>query len=375
MSDRTSSAIWTLRQLADELGAEIVGDPERQVTAVRPLESAGVGDASFVVGGRYLATAAASSAGVLLVAPGMAEDPRLAGRDLLVADPVSVTMTRLVGLLHPRPAVAAGVHPTAVVADGAAVDPTAHLGPFVVVGEGSRIGPGCVLHAHAVVGRDCVLACGAEVHPHVVLYDGVELGEAVTVHAGTVLGADGFGYATHGGVHHKVPQVGRVVIERDVEIGANAAIDRATLGETRIGAGSKVDNLVQVGHNVRTGEACLLCGQSGIAGSSTLGAGVVLGGQSGIADHLTLGDGVQVAAKSAVLESVAGGQLGGTPAIQLPGWRRQVVLLQRLGEMLRRLRTVEKALEARGATGKGATGNGATGNGERAAGRSEEDLT
>jgi UDP-3-O-[3-hydroxymyristoyl] glucosamine N-acyltransferase len=347
MTDRSPFRSWTLQQLADELGGRCVGDDAVRVRAVKPLAEAGAEEISFVLSGRYLAAAADSGAGALLVAPAMVEDARLAGRALLVAEPVSVAMARMVALLHPRPAVAPGVHPTAVVAAGAAIDPTAHLGPYVVVEAGSRVGPGCLLHSHVVVGRDCTLGPGAELHPHVVLYDGVELEEAVTVHAGTVLGADGFGYATHQGVHHKVPQVGRVVIEREVEIGANSAIDRATLGETRLGAGTKVDNLVQVGHNVRTGKACILCGQSGIAGSSTLGAGVVLGGQSGIGDHLTIGDGVQVAAKSAALESVAEGQVGGIPAIKLSGWRRQAVLLQRLGEMLRRLRKVEKTLETR----------------------------
>jgi UDP-3-O-[3-hydroxymyristoyl] glucosamine N-acyltransferase len=185
-------------------------------------------------------------------------------------------------------------------------------------------------------------------HPQVVLYDGVDLAAEVTVHAGSVIGADGFGYATHDGVHHKVPQVGRVVVESGVEIGANAAIDRATLGETRLGAGTKVDNLVQVGHNVQTGRACILCGQVGIAGSTRLGDGVVLGGQAGVADHLEIGDGVQVAGKSAVFESVEGGARGGIPAIDLRRWRRQTASLKRLGEMLRRLRSLERQVGKQG---------------------------
>jgi UDP-3-O-[3-hydroxymyristoyl] glucosamine N-acyltransferase len=195
-----------------------------------------------------------------------------------------------------------------------------------------------------VVGERAVL------HPHVVLYEGTEVGAGSVVHAGVVLGSDGFGYATHGGVHHKIPQVGRVVVEEEVEIGANSAVDRATLGETRLGRGSKLDNLVQVGHNVQVGEASILCGQVGIAGSARLGKGVVLGGQAGVGNHLTVGDGTQVAAKSAVLADAApGSRLGGIPAVELGAWRRQAVLLGKLEEMARRLR----ALERRVGIGKG----------------------
>jgi UDP-3-O-[3-hydroxymyristoyl] glucosamine N-acyltransferase len=184
---------------------------------------------------------------------------------------------------------------------------------------------------------------GTIVHPRAVLYDDTELGARVIVHAGAVLGADGFGYAPHHGALVKVPQVGRVVIEDDVEIGANTTVDRATLDETRIGAGSKLDNLVQVGHNVRLGKSCVLCGQSGIAGSTRLGDGVVLAGQAGVGGHLELGDGVQVAAKSAALESApAGAKIAGIPAVPLATWRRQVTLLGRLSELVRRVRKLER---------------------------------
>jgi UDP-3-O-[3-hydroxymyristoyl] glucosamine N-acyltransferase len=186
---------------------------------------------------------------------------------------------------------------------------------------------------------------GAVLHPHAVLYDDTEVGSGCVIHAGAVLGADGFGYATQGGTPHKVLQIGRVVVEGDVEIGANTTIDRATLGETRIGAGTKIDNLVQVGHNVRVGRHCILCGQAGIAGSTQLGDGVVLAGQSGVSGHIQLGDRVQVAAKSAALASVEPGTVvAGIPAVELRTWRRQVALLSRLQEMSRRLRAIEKRL-------------------------------
>jgi UDP-3-O-[3-hydroxymyristoyl] glucosamine N-acyltransferase len=184
-------------------------------------------------------------------------------------------------------------------------------------------------------------------HPHAVLYDRTEVGAGSVVHAGVVLGSDGFGYATHGGVHHKVPQIGRVVVEENVEIGANSTIDRATLGETRIGAGTKIDNLVQVGHNVQVGRHCILCGQAGIAGSARLGDYVVLAGQAGVAGHIDLGDGAQVAAKSAALGPVpARTQVAGIPAIDMRRWKRQAVMLTRLEEMSRRLRALERKLAA-----------------------------
>jgi UDP-3-O-[3-hydroxymyristoyl] glucosamine N-acyltransferase len=237
-----------------------------------------------------------------------------------------------------------------VVEAGAEVDPAAHVAPYAVIGAGSRIGAGAVVGAHAVVGRGCEVGTGAVLHPHVVLYDGTAVGEGSEIHAGAVLGSDGFGYATRQGRHHKVPQVGRVVVEAEVEVGANTTIDRATLGETRIGAGTKIDNLVQVGHNVRVGRAAILCGQAGIAGSSRLGDGVVLAGQAGVGGHLTLGDRVQVAAKSAALSSVEPGmQVAGIPAVEMGKWRREVALRsrleRRLADLAKRIAELERRNE------------------------------
>jgi len=211
-----------------------------------------------------------------------------------------------------------------------------------VIGAGSRIESGVVVGAHTVLGRDCRLGEETWLHPHVVLYDGTELGRRCIVHSGVVLGADGFRYSFAGGVHRKVPQVGRVVLGDDVEVGANSAIDRAGLGATRVGDGTKIDNLVQVAHNVEVGRAALLCGQAGIAGSARLGDGVVLAGQVGVSDHVTLGDGVQVAAKSAVLSDLEPGlRAAGIPAGPMREWRRQVVRVQRLEALEHRVRILE----------------------------------
>lgn len=337
-----------LGDLAELVGGEVVGDCELSLTGVRSLEQAGPGDLSFVTRAAFRALAMESRAGALLVPPALvAEDGGASlGRPLLVTKHPTLALARIIEHFHPTATPAAGVHPTAVVAKGCEIDPSAHVGAYAVIGEGSRVEAAAQINPHVVVGRGCRIGAGSVLYPHVVLYESTEVGERVIVHAGTVLGADGFGYASHGGEHVKVPQVGRTVIESDVEIGALSAIDRAMLEETRIGTGSKIDNLVQVGHNVRIGRGCILCGQVGIAGTAKLGDYVVMGGQSGAADHVEIASGVQAAGKSAVLQSVPeeGLQVGGIPAIDLKRWRRQLVRLERLDRLARRVRELERKL-------------------------------
>ncbi|HYG63032.1 MAG TPA: UDP-3-O-(3-hydroxymyristoyl)glucosamine N-acyltransferase [Thermoanaerobaculia bacterium] len=337
-----------LAELAELVGGTVEGDPERSIEGVRTLDAAGPRDLSFLNHPRYREQASASQAGALLVPrtlAGLAGLPGDTGKDLLVVSDAAYALSRLIALFNEPEAREPGVHPTAVLEPGCAVDPAAHVGPYVVIGAGSRVAAGAVLHAHVVVGRRCAVGERAVLYPHVVLYDGTEVGAGGIVHSGAVLGSDGFGYATARGVHHKVPQVGRVVVHEDVEIGANTTIDRATLGETVIGAGTKIDNLVQIGHNVRVGRHCILCGQAGIAGSTHLGDGVVMAGQAGAAGHIHLGDRAQVAAKSAALATVpAGTTVAGIPAVEMRKWRRQAVLVSRLEEMSRRLRALERRL-------------------------------
>lgn len=351
VSATPSAEAVSLADLARVIDGEVHGDNTVKIRRVRPLHLAQGSDLAFLAEAGLVAGARASAAGALLTSPELAAQLVELGerRPLLLAPSPKLALARLLQALHPPRALPSGVHPTALVGEGCEIHPTAHLGPYAVVGELSRVGADAVVHAHVVIGHGCEIGSGAVLHPHAVLYDGTRLGRRVIVHAGVVLGADGFGYVTEGGEHVKVPQVGVTVIEDDVEIGANAAIDRAALEETRIGAGSKIDNLVQVGHNVTTGRGCILCGQAGIAGSARLGNYVVLGGQSGAAGHLEMGDGVQAAAKSAVLQSVpAGRKVAGIPAIDLLDWKRQSLMLPRLRDMARRLRTVEKELERLG---------------------------
>ncbi len=339
---------FRLVELAQKIAGAVRGDGEKCVVDLRTLEEAGPDDLSFVTRAAYRENAERSRAGALLVPP---ELTLMGSRPLLVAADPAVALLTLLPLFRPLPPPPpAGIHPTAIVGPACEVDPTATLGPYVVLGEGCRIGPQVTLGAHVVVGRSCAIGAGSVLHPHVVLYDQTLLGARVIVHAGAVLGADGFGYTSRRGEHLKVPQVGRTVIADDVEIGANSAIDRAMLEETRVGAGTKIDNLVQVGHNVQIGRGCILSGQVGLAGSTRLGDFVVMGGQSGagsaLGNYLELGSRVEVAGKSAVFHDVPAGQkVGGIPAVELTKWRRQVVAVGELPQLIRRMRQLERGKE------------------------------
>ncbi len=334
-----------LGDLAEIVGGRVIGDPERTVTRVRALERAEPCDLSFLTHARYRDQARRSLAGALLVG---ADGPGLGlAADLIVCANPERALAQVLDHLHPRPAPPPGIHPTAVVGTACVIAPSASVGPYTVIGDDCRIGAASVVESFVHLGRGCRIGERVLLHPHVVLYDQVELGDGTEIHSGAVIGADGFGYAGGESGAVKVPQVGRVVIEEDVEVGANSAIDRATLEATRIGRGTKIDNLVQVGHNVELGEGCILCGQSGISGSTKVGKHVVFAGQTGAAGHLVIGDGVQVAAKSAVLRSVGPGvAVGGVPAIPLARWRRQVAAASRAAELGRRVSVLEKQVAA-----------------------------
>lgn len=333
----------SLRALAERLGAAIEGPDDREVTGVATLSQAGPSDLSFLGHPRYVTQLEESSAAAVLIGKGATVDRPPQCTFLRVDDPYLALAGALEVFHHPREVERA-------ISDRAYIDPDAQVGeglaalPGSYVGAGSVLGRNVTLHPGAVVGSDCQLGDDVVLHPHVVLYPGCRLGNRVTVHAGTVLGADGFGYAQGAEGLIKIPQAGGLVVEDDVEVGANSALDRGSLGDTRIGRNTKIDNLCQIAHNVQTGAHCVLVSQSGIAGSTTLGNGVVLAGQAGVSGHLVLGDGARVAAKSAALQDVpAGATVAGTPAIDMGLWRRAVSLTKRLPEILGRLRALEKA--------------------------------
>ena len=333
---------FTLGELAEALQARLDGDPARVVTGVAPLDSAGPDQISFLTDARYHEAARISRAGAFLAAPDVGDLP---GPTLRCAAPQQALID-LVRLFHPASPVPAGVDRTALVATDARVDPTASVGPLTVIESRAVIGPGVRLHALVYVGTGVEIGEGTVVYPHVTLRDGVRIGRRVVIHAGAVLGADGFGFAFDGTAHRKVPQVGGVLIEDDVEVGANTTIDRATFGDTIVRRGTKIDNLVQIGHNVEVGEHSLLVAQVGISGSSRLGRGVVLAGQVGVADHVTIGDGVIAGAQAGIPSSLeAGARVLGTPARSIVQAKRIMVAETRLPELLQRVRALEQRLE------------------------------
>jgi UDP-3-O-[3-hydroxymyristoyl] glucosamine N-acyltransferase len=339
----TSRAGFTLGELAKALGATLEGDAGRLVTGVAPLESAGPEQVSFLTHPRYTDAARSSRAGAFVAG---VKATGLPAPVLRVPAPEQA-LVDLLNLFHPPAAIVPGVHRTAVVAADARVDPTASIGAHTVIEAGASIGARVRVSPLGYVGSGVEIGEDSSLGPRVVLLAGVRLGRRVLVQPGAVLGADGFGFAFDGAQHRKIPQTGGVVIEDDVEIGANTTIDRATFGDTIVRRGTKIDNLVQIGHNVEVGEHSILVSQVGVSGSSRLGRGVVLAGQVGVADHVTVGDGALVGAQAGVPSDLeAGGKYLGTPARPMLEAKRIMAAETRLPELLRRVRALERALEA-----------------------------
>jgi UDP-3-O-[3-hydroxymyristoyl] glucosamine N-acyltransferase len=335
----SDGASFTLGRLADALGASLLGDATRVVTGVAPLETAGPEHVSFLTNRKYLRQAEVSRAGAFVVARDVTDLPGA----LLQVDHPQQALIALLELFHPEASAPPGAHPAACVAEGARIDRTASVGPLAVVEAGAVIGPRSRVGALSFVGAGAVLGEDVRLHPRVVVLERVRLGNRVIVHSGAVLGADGFGYAFDGRAHRKIPQVGGLRIEDDVEIGANTAIDRATFGDTVVRRGTKIDNLVQVGHNCDVGEDVILVAQVGIAGSSRVGNRAMLAGQVGIADHVTIGAGAILTAQSGVPSDVPAGEVwGGYPSRPVAETRRIWASESRLPELIKRVRELEK---------------------------------
>lgn len=332
----------TVRQLAEWVRGEVLGDGDLPIEDARVLGDARPGDITFVDGERHAAAWHASPASAA-VAP--ASIP-VNGRPLIrVHDPL-MAFAEIVRHLRGRPPSAAGViHPTALLHPTVSIGEGVSVGPFAVVGEGTVVGAGSALLTGVVVGRGCRIGAETVLHPRVVVYDDCVIGNRVVVHANAVIGADGFGYRSQGGRHVKVPQLGWVEIEDDVEIGAGATIDRGTFGPTRVGAGTKIDNLVMVGHNCQIGRHNILAAQVGVAGSCTTGEYVVMAGQVGVADHIKIGDRAVIAAKSGVVGDIpADSRSLGYPARPEALGKRVWVTLDHLPEMRRDMKRVKERL-------------------------------
>lgn len=328
--------------VAEHIQGEVLGDGQTQLKGFAPADRAQAGDLTFAENDEFFARAEQTAASAIIVGGPLTSST---GKVIIRVSNARVAFAKALALFFPEPPQAAGVHPTAVIARSAQVDPSAHIGPHCVVGERAQVGGGTILHAGNYVGDDCKVGIACVLFPNAVLYSRTELGARVRLHAGAVVGSDGYGYVQDAGIHRKVPQIGNVIVGDDVEIGANVTIDRGALGPTVIGKGSKIDNLVQIAHNVRIGEHCLVIAQAGIAGSSKLGNYVILAGQAGVAGHLQIGNKVTIAAQSGVMHNIPDGQtVLGSPALPDKQTKRQMLALQRLPELLRRVSKLEKKL-------------------------------
>lgn len=336
--DKTSGGPFTAAALAEQLGGSVEGDGERELVDVRGLADAGPEHLSFLANRKYVRELEESRAGAVL----MDADTDARGHTAIRLDDPYAAFARALALFHPQPWPEPGVDPRAAVADDATVD-GATVEAFAWVGPGAVVGPGSWIEAGAYVGAGVRLGARCRLMPGSVAYAGAVLGDRVWLNPGAVVSGEGFGFAPRREGHVKIPQTGRAVIGDDVEIGCSSAVDRATMGETVVEAGAKLDNLVQVGHGTTIGAGTLMAAYSGVAGSSRIGKGVMFGAKSGAINHLTIGDGAVLSTHSIALgDQPAGAQLAGTPAIDRRRWLRAVTAFADLPELLKRLRALEK---------------------------------
>lgn len=342
---------FTAAEIASHVGGEVLGDPSVQLHGFALPEFAKPGDLVFVETDGYFARAEKSAASAILLDETLAAN---ANTKVLirVANP-RIAFAKMLALFFPPQRFDPGIHPTAVIAKSASVDPTAHIGPWCVVGDGVRLCARSVLQCSNQVGADSVIGDATNLFPNVTVYPGSQIGKRVTIHSGTVVGSDGYGYVLDEGVQRKIPQIGNVIIHDDVEIGANVTIDRGALGSTIIGKDTKIDNLVQIGHNVVLGEHCIIIAQVGIAGSTKIGNYTTVAGQTGIAGHLKIGNQVTIGAQSGVTMDIADGEKWlGTPAAPGGETKRIWAAWHRLPELLQRVAQLERELERLKAKGE-----------------------
>jgi UDP-3-O-[3-hydroxymyristoyl] glucosamine N-acyltransferase len=336
---------YKLGELAALVGGRLEGDAELVIHGVAGIREAQPGDITFVANPRYEEFVDATRASAILAAPGLQ-----ANIPLIRTDNPYFAYFQVLNLFAGDAAAryARGVHPQAVVERGVTLGADVSIGPFCHIGAGTEIGDGTTLVAGVFVGQKARIGSRCLIYSHVTIREECRLGDRVILQPGVVIGSDGFGYARHGGIHHKIPQIGYVVIEDDVEIGANSCVDRATTGETRIGRGTKIDNLVQVAHNVTLGENAVLAAQVGISGSTEVGKNVSMGGQAGVGGHLTIGDRAMVGGQSGVTKSIpADTMVSGYPAREHSVARRIYAHIALLPELFKRVKNIERRLGLR----------------------------
>jgi len=335
----------TVDEISKLLGGEVIGNPALVVKGFAPADRAQSSDLTFAENENYFARAEQSAAAAVIV-----DGPFVSkNKTVIRVSNARLAYAKILPLFFPEPTFSPGIHPTAIIAATAQIDPSAHIGPYCVIAENVSIGARSVLQGSDFLAPDCHLGEDVNLFPHVTLYARTEIENRVRIHSGSVIGADGFGYVPDGGMHRKVAQIGNVILRDDVEIGANVTIDRGALGPTVVGKGSKIDNLVQIAHNVTIGEHCLIVSQAGIAGSTRLGNYVVLAGQVGLAGHLKIGNRASIAAQSGVMHNVPDGEKWfGYPAQPDRQTKRQIIALQQLPDLLKRVSELEKKLGVSG---------------------------
>ena len=331
----------TTAEIAKLLAGEVLGDTNATHTGFANADAAKPGDLTFAETDAFFTAAENSAATAIIAGKNSVSTKKIVIR----VDNPRLAFAKALAVFFPEPKFIAGIHPTAAIAATAQVDPTAHIGPHCTIGERVKIGAHAVLQAGNFIGDDAVIGDETNLFSNVTVYPRTQIGRRVRIHAGAVIGSDGFGYVFDSGFHRKVPQVGNVVIGDDVEIGSNTSVDRGALGATVIGKGTKIDNLVQVGHNVELGDYCILCAQVGIAGSAKLGKYTVLAGQVGIAGHLKIGNQVTIGSKSGVMHNIPDGEKWlGIPAQPDKQAKRIMIAMQRLPDLFKKIAAWEKKL-------------------------------
>jgi UDP-3-O-[3-hydroxymyristoyl] glucosamine N-acyltransferase len=333
----------TLGELAEYVGGRVVGDSKVVIKSASTLGRAGEGDISFLANIKYEKQVQTTKASAVIVGK---ETPNVSVPLLVAEDPYYAFMQIMVLLHGYRKHKKTGISPRAIIADSAEIGADCHIYDFVTVSDDAKVGNGCIIYPGVFIGQGTAIGNDCIIYPNVAIYDGCKIGNRVILNANAVIGDDGFGYATHKGMHYKVPQIGIVVIEDDVEIGACCGIERGTLGDTVIGQGSKLGDLVAIGHGTKIGPHCLLVAQVGVAGSTTLGHHCVVGGQVGIVGHINIGNNVTIGAQAGVINNVPDGKtVVGAPAIEADQGKRAYSMIQHLPEMRQSIRKLENHIE------------------------------
>ncbi|MDO9167833.1 MAG: UDP-3-O-(3-hydroxymyristoyl)glucosamine N-acyltransferase [Methylobacter sp.] len=336
-----------LKELADFCSARIEGgDPMATIESAAEITSAHQGQVTQLTNNRYARHIKGSTASACFIAEGFGVEDVPEGMALLVCSDPELSFIKAVELLHPARTYDRKIATQAVLGANVTLGNKLYIGPYAVIGEDSNLGDGSEIHAGAYIGSNVKIGQNCRIHPYAVIYDDVVVGNNVIIHSGAIIGADGFGYKFRNNQHVKVPQVGNVVIEDNVEIGANTCIDRGALGSTSIGAGSKIDNLVQIGHNNKVGKHVIMCGLTGVSGSCNIEDYAILAGSSGIADHVTIGSGAVVMARSGVAGDVkAGTQVFGSPAKDKKTAYKEQIAISKLPELLKRVKMLEEKIQ------------------------------